>query len=265
VSREIVGRAAVNSMSFFGRNGFRVLALCALVLQFACSSGIKPAPGFSRISWEGGSASVYTVDTTASRIGIYGRNASRLGRFVNLRDYVDHAGGKLSFATNGGMFHADYQPVGLLVQDGVEKSPVNLAEGEGNFFLKPNGVFLVSSEGEAAIVTSERYARSQGVRAATQSGPLLVIDGKINAAFKKGSFNRTVRSGVGVIDPHTVVFVISDQPVSFWEFSRLFRDDLRCKDALYLDGVISQFYDPAGKSSGNGSEFGVLIGVTELP
>ncbi len=144
----------------------------------------------------------------------------------------------------------------------LKRSPLNLESGDGNFFLKPNGVFLLADDGTADITKSEDFQRSRNrVRAATQSGPLLLIDGKINSAFKEGSTNRFVRSGVGLIDSHTVVFVISNEPVNFWDFAQFFRDVLRCRKALYLDGAISKFYLPGYSAGGNG--FGVLIGVAE--
>jgi uncharacterized protein YigE (DUF2233 family) len=35
---------------------------------------------------------------------------------------------------------------------------------------------------------------------------------------------------------------VSETPVNFHTFGRLFRDELGCQDALYLDGSISQIY-----------------------
>ena len=40
-----------------------------------------------------------------------------------------------------------------------------------------------------------------------------------------------------------MVFAISETPVNFHTFARLFRDRIGCRNALYLDGTISQFYD----------------------
>lgn len=54
---------------------------------------------------------------------------------------------------NGGIFEPGFVPSGLLVQDGVELTPINRNNGEGNFFLKPNGVFLPGPKG-AAVITS---------------------------------------------------------------------------------------------------------------
>lgn len=241
--------------------------LLVLLLACCCCRGKRHVDlGHSHASWKNASAEIYVIDTRMSRIEMYGHNSSseRVTNFETLREYLDRAGTKLVFATNGGMFQSDYAPVGLLVQDGVERSPINLRDGDGNFFLKPNGVFVMFDDGKPVIVRSDKYLHiGNAVRSATQSGPMLVIDGKINSAFKEGSTNRLIRSGVGVKDSHTVVFAISDRPVNFWDFANLFRDSLGCKNALYLDGVISKFYVPGADKLGHKEEFGVLIGATE--
>jgi uncharacterized protein YigE (DUF2233 family) len=73
---------------------------------------------------------------------------------------------------------------------------------------------------------------------------MLVIDGKIHPKISDEGASRKRRNGVGVRDSHTVVFAISDGPVSFGAFARLFRDALGCRNALFLDGSISSLYAP---------------------
>ncbi len=242
---------------------------CALVVlssSFASERVLKL--GLSRVPLNGSSADVYVVDTKMSRIGIYGFDSSgnKIATFENLRADLQSRGVKVAFATNGGMFRADLNPVGLLVQDGVERAPLNLNSGEGNFFLKPNGVFVISAQETAAVIRSEEYpALRRSVRAATQSGPLLVIDGQINSVFHAGSNNKFIRSGVGIINPHKVVFAISTEPVNFWDFALLFRDVFGCQNALYLDGAISKFYVSKGKALPDDGKFGVFIAVPEIP
>jgi uncharacterized protein YigE (DUF2233 family) len=80
-----------------------------------------------------------------------------------------------------------------------------------------------------------------GVRDATQSGPLLVRGGALHPRFNRSSENRALRSGVGVRG-RTVVLAISRDDVNLWTFAALFRDELKCPDALYLDGVISALW-----------------------
>jgi uncharacterized protein YigE (DUF2233 family) len=87
------------------------------------------------------------------------------------------------------------------------------------------------------IVETERFlADRPDVKFATQSGPMLVIDGAIHPAFIVDSNDRKPRNGVGVSSQTEVHFVITKGWVNFYEFARFVRDGLGCRNALYLDG-----------------------------
>ncbi|RYZ00280.1 MAG: hypothetical protein EOO11_02100 [Chitinophagaceae bacterium] len=153
----------------------------------------------------------------------------------------------LVFAVNGGMFEPDGRPVGLLISGGRTVSELNnRKEGHGNYYeLQPNGVFVIDSSDKAQVVTGDQFPGLKvRPRVATQSGPMLVVGNTINANFRPNSPNVKVRNGVGVNKAGNVVFVISEDLVTFYEFAELFRDELHCNDALYLDGVVSQYYAP---------------------
>lgn len=146
---------------------------------------------------------------------------------------------------------------------GKEQAPLNLANGEGNFFLKPNGVFVVTESG-ARVIESSAYARlPEHALLATQSGPLLVLEGRLHPAFNANSTSRLFRNGVGVPSPDIALFVISEAPLNFHEFATLFRDKLGCPNALFLDGTISSLYAPKLKRSDFRMDLGPMIGVTE--
>lgn len=142
---------------------------------------------------------------------------------------------------NAGMYHADYSPVGLYVQNSLQRHPLNLDDAYGNFFLKPNGVFLLTKSGPRIIESSKYPSLAAETILATQSGPLLLNNGAIHPAFKPNSTSRLKRNGVGVIGKK-VFFVITEQAVNFYEMAVFFRDELHCEDALYLDGSISGIY-----------------------
>jgi uncharacterized protein YigE (DUF2233 family) len=205
------------------------------------------------------------VDTRTQRVELFLRDdAGRtFNRFERLRTWLAGRDERLLFAMNAGMFHPDLSPVGLLVQDGRQVSPLNLSDGDGNFFLKPNGVFLISESGPPRIVESTEYpALSQGVRLATQSGPLLVRNGVLHPAINAASTSRLQRNGVGV-SGETVIFVISEQPVNFHEMATFFRDELHCPDALYLDGVVSSLYSADLQRNDSTVDLGPIIGVVQ--
>ena len=155
----------------------------------------------------------------------------------------------LRFAMNAGMYDEAGGPIGLYVADGRERHPVNRRRGPGNFHMLPNGVFTVDRAGRVAIVTGADYRPGAArPRWATQSGPMLVIDGALHPAIRPNGESRHVRNGVGVAGPDVAWFVISDEPVSFGRFARLFRDVLGCRDALFFDGSVSSLWDrPAGR------------------
>lgn len=222
------------------------------------------AVSFHDVNFAGHSFEVADVDHHLDDINLYYVNANgqRIGTLEKLARISAASGRSLPFATNAGMFNPDFSPCGLLVQDGVERAPLNLREGEGNFYLKPNGVFLIGRDG-AKVVDATKYASvAANVRLATQSGPVLVIDGQIHPKFAQNSNNRRIRSGVGVVSREHVVFALSRAPVTFYEFASLFRDSLECQNALYLDGDISTFYPSDARAPQTPHEYGVMIGVT---
>ena len=152
---------------------------------------------------------------------------------------------QVAFAMNGGMFGEDGRAIGLLVEKGRQIHAINRREGGGNFHLMPNGVFLVRRDGSAAVITSDSYKPSPDITFATQSGPMLVVAGKLHPRFDPDGSSRNIRNGVGIARDGRARFVISEDPVSFGKFARLFRDDLGAKDALYFDGSVSSLWDPA--------------------
>jgi uncharacterized protein YigE (DUF2233 family) len=171
----------------------------------------------------------------------------------------------LGFAMNAGMYHADYQPVGLYLSDGVRAGELVTGASNDNFGMLPNGVFCTGGARPYQVVESRAFAKAQPeCRLATQSGPMLVIDGALHPRFLIDSDSRYIRNGVGVsADGGTAWFAISDRAVTFHEFGRLFRDGLGARDALYFDGSISRLYAPALNRADFGRRLGPIIGYTE--
>ena len=183
------------------------------------------------------------------------------GSFNAVEERLAAKGETLGFGMNAGMYHPDLRPVGLYIEDGVEKTPLVTREGPGNFGLLPNGVFCIGAG--LRVIESLRYqAAPPDCRYATQSGPMLVIDGALHPKFMAGSESRHIRNGVGTSeDGKTAYFVISNQPVNFYDFARLFRDALGVKNALYLDGAISRLLAPEIGRMDAGFPMGPIIGL----
>ncbi|MFT3734529.1 MAG: phosphodiester glycosidase family protein [Rhodocyclaceae bacterium] len=205
---------------------------------------------------------VVRVDVTSEKLQAFlgDEQGKPFKQFGPLSNWLHGKGKKLSFAMNAGMYHQGSLPVGLLVIDGKQVSPLNTSTGSGNFFLKPNGVFLLSSSGPKVVETGEYPSVAKDIILATQSGPLLLRDGVIHPEFNPASTSRRIRNGVGV-SGSLALFVISEQPVTFYEFASFFRDVLHCKDALYFDGVVSSLYSIGLGRNDQRAELGPIVGV----
>lgn len=193
-----------------------------------------------------------------------GADGAPLRNFANVRRALA-ADETLSFAMNAGMFHPDYRPVGLLVVDGVELSPIVTGSSRDNFGMLPNGVFCTGGDRPFQVIESRAFAEARpDCRLASQSGPMLVIDGDLHPRFLVDSDSRYIRNGVGVApDGQTAWFAISNRPVTFHEFGRFFRDGLGVRDALYFDGSISRLYAPSVRRADFGRSMGPIIGLVE--
>ncbi|MEE7460021.1 prepilin-type processing-associated H-X9-DG domain-containing protein [Methylobacterium sp. UNC300MFChir4.1] len=210
---------------------------------------------------QGETFTVCTIDLRKQRLRLFwlqddGKPYGALGTLA------EKQGGRLAFAMNAGMYDKDQAPVGLYVENGHELKRVSTADGPGNFHLKPNGIFWLKGE-RAGVVDTSRYLRAK-IRPdfATQSGPMLVIDGQIHPKIAADGPSQKIRNGVGVPgDGHVAIFAISERPVTFGAFARLFRDDLGCRNALFLDGSVSSLYAPNLGRTDISRPLGPLVGA----
>ncbi len=218
-----------------------------------------------KVNRDGSAYTIVEVDLTRATLRLFWKkpDGERFARFANVKAHVEGNRERLLFATNAGIFDPSFTPCGLHVEDGREHVPLNPRSGSGNFFLKPNGVFIINAGGARIIDATKCDGIRSGVRVAVQSGPLLVLDGSIHPAFKPDSDNLRRRSGVGLVSAQHIVFVLSDQPVTFHAFASLFLEHLKCNNALYLDGVISQFYIPSDESEPHDGDYAGILAVTE--
>jgi uncharacterized protein YigE (DUF2233 family) len=201
----------------------------------------------------------YTVDPALVHLYWKDNSGHPLGSLQHLKEHV--APQQLVFAMNGGMFKPDGVPVGLFIQDKVTLTALDTSAGNGNFYLKPNGVFYITTAGKATICETAAFV-NHNVKYATQSGPMLISNGLIHPAFKEGSTNLNIRNGVGILPDGKLVFAMSKEAINFYDFAMYFKQ-LGCSNALYLDGYVSRMYLPAENWIQTDGNFGVIIGVTK--
>lgn len=235
---------------------------CCLGLLFGPLLGQGSSTTFNGVTYD-----IYVADLANESLQFHFQTSEQQS-FQSISGLVTALGGKAKFITNGGIFHPNGMPVGLYVEGGRTRVPLNDQAGVGNFFLQPNGIFYVNKWGKANLLQTDEFIRQQStilpnVAYALQSGPMLFVGEQIHHAFRPGSTNRLIRSGVGLLDykQQQFVFVLSRAPVNFYEFARFFQQGLGCSHALYLDGTISKMYNPDIQRLDLDGNFSVLISV----
>lgn len=210
---------------------------------------------------EGEAYTACLIDLRKQRLRLFWLGSDGLP-YSSLSNLARAQGDRLSFAMNAGMYDKGQAPVGLYIEEGRELKGVSTANGPGNFHLKPNGIFYVKGD-QAGVLETGRYLKAKlKPDYATQSGPMLVIDGRIHPKISTDGPSQKIRNGVGVReDGHTAVFAISEHPVSFGAFARLFKDTFACRNALFLDGSVSSLYAPGIGRSDLSRPLGPLVGA----
>ncbi|WP_343659838.1 phosphodiester glycosidase family protein [Chryseobacterium sp.] len=245
-----------NSISFSNikkHNTFYFISLLFLFC-FGCKENIKEDDRFV----------TFRIDPEKQDIQLYWKNnKGEIMKSIDvLRNNVETQHKKLVFAMNGGMFEPDNSPKGLYIEDFKILKPLDTLQGTGNFYLEPNGVLYLTQNNSACIIETRQYQHNKNIRFATQSGPMLIINRKINPIFQKNSKNLNIRNGVGILENGKLVFAMSKKEISFYHLAEYFKN-LGCKEALYLDGYVSRTYLPEKNWIQKDGNFGVMIGVTE--
>ncbi|QFY61419.1 hypothetical protein FZ934_14010 [Rhizobium grahamii] len=254
------------------RPGLLAAAMTLVAAMFAGAAAAEPCV---QDTFENEAYVVCTVEKGKGDLRLFWKNADGepYRDFSGVAEAVKKSGQSLAFAVNAGMYLPDFTPIGLYVEDGKELRPASTARSDAppagpvpNFYKKPNGVFFIDGTSAEILPTQEFLKRRPNVRIATQSGPMLVIDNKLNPIFIVGSTDRTRRGGVGICGDGVVRFAISEDSVNFHDFARLFRDHLACPNALFLDGGRGVgLYSPAlgrNDTSWHGG-FGPMLGFVE--
>lgn len=234
----------------------RTALLCAVLLPQAVQAEYCRDTEF-----EGVSFTVCEASLTDDVRLFHSEQNGVFGSFSAVDAALAEQGKQLGFAMNAGMYAPDRSPVGLYIENGRETSALVTREGPGNFGLLPNGVFCIGQT--FAVIESRTYAASNpDCNWASQSGPMLLLDGKLHPRLIPDSDSEYVRNGVGVAENgQRAYFVISNARTNFHRFARFFRDALGLPNALYFDGKISRLYAPELGRSDIGFPMGPIVGL----
>ncbi len=242
------------------RSGFT-----ALYIVFSLVAGVSARPAGAACApkaFDGASFTICAFDPRRDDLRLFwkGADGKPYGSLAALADALKAKGERLAFAMNAGMFAEDQSPVGLYIENRVKLHDADTRGGATNFHMKPNGVFWIG-DGAAGVTETSRYLTNPpAARYATQSGPMLVIDGKTHPKILPTGTSAKIRNGVGNCESG-VVFAITDEPVNFDVFARLFRDGLGCQNALFLDGSVSSLYAPELNRDDELEPIGPIVGV----
>lgn len=240
---------------------------CAIVIGFVWILLMFNAPAGEPEIFEADGVKYHLLKASPEQVRIVwkGDDGKPMRAFPEALKYLKEKGAAPTTLMNGGIFEPGGIPSGLLVQESKELKAVNREQGEGNFYLHPNGVFLIGSNGAAVVATSEYPLNGVEVRCAVQSGPLLLRKGKVHPKFNKDSKWRLHRNGVGVTKKGEVIFIMTDfkspKFPTLYEFANLFKS-MGCDDALFLDGDLCQMKS-GEEMSERSNRFGSIIAVVE--
>lgn len=246
------------------------LLVAALALGSCGKGGNGPAPeialhpGCQKVAFETTPLTVCVADPALHtiRTALGPANGKPWRSLANLSANRPADAQPVVFALNAGMFDDNGEPIGYYVEGGEKKHALNRNQGPGNFHMLPNGVFYGSASQWHVATAEDFFARvTQRPDFGTQSGPMLVIDGSLHPKIDPDGPSERIRDAVGVDDKGRALFVISDMPISFGRLARFYRDELKVKNALFLDGTVSSLWDPASGRLDNGFPIGPLIVV----
>ena len=159
-------------------------------------------------------------------------------KYVTHNKLIDSISTEDFFITTASIVDSNCLPIGLYVYNKQVIKNIETADGNGNFFLKPNGALLITDNDVIVCQTSE-INNHQNIKYGIQSGPMLIINSQIHPKFNSNSNNKHIRSAVGKYKNKNgedfIVFAISQEEVTFFEMAQFFNKQYNCSDALCIE------------------------------
>ena len=232
----------------------KVLTAISILIFFAFGKGFGQTES-NTIMFKGVSFHCYTIKIDNQNTANFAIIENSLG--LVHKQIIDSINTDEVFCVVASIVDLNCLPLGYYCSSGNVVKPVNLADGDGNFYLKPNGALLILRN-SVVICESSQIQSFTNVQFGIQSGPMLINGGVINSNFSPNSNNKYIRAGVGMYENNSsekfLVFALSDTPVSFYDFSDFFLSRLDCNDALCLESDRSVMSIPYLSNSSDLSE-----------
>ena len=210
---------------------------------------------------------IYQADPAQVSLHWKDSDGSAYASLGTLKRRLEQNGAHVAFLMNAGIYSQDDTPAGLWIERGQTLVPLNRKNGKGNFHIQPNGVFYIE-RGKARIQTSAAYhIGGHYPDWALQSGPMLLLDGKINPRFVKDLSSPHKRNAVCTTADGRLYFILTEDydPGSEWPSFHRYAEALQhlgCQQALYLDGTLSDWYLPGISGTFHWTHYVGIIAVT---
>lgn len=161
----------------------------------------------------------------------------------------------IEFITGVGKFSGEFSSTGLFIENGQLVHPIKTVQNSKvNLEIQPYGVFQINAAGASIAPLQAKRAYKNAIWA-IQSGPMLLMDGRINAALPNRT--KTLRNGVGIKKNGKVYFACME--ASMREFAEHFQKE-DCLNALILESEHPDVWY-RGNSRKKFNRFGPMIVV----
>jgi len=244
----VVGLCLMASIAIFSRQEWQSSRASAETSK--CVSETPSSLSLRCVPFSGHLYAVAQIDLRKQKIVFTVSGDRRKETFSEVFSNLSREGIAPLLVTNAGIYGADNRPLGLLISPKGKVHDVNARTGTGSArgnFSWDSAVFQISDAGEARVVPAKDWHGSSQIVAATQSGPQLASEEKINASFPVQSESSYLRTAIGVDEKNRslVYVVVSREPVTLYELATFMVSNLHCSEALHLDGDLSAFYLPS--------------------
>lgn len=217
----------------------KILALMVLLITTAVATPthwrtLAPGIEYTKLSmlsgFHTGYLHAFRIDLQSNKLELAIAEDHR-NKIATVKDLMSTSAAVIGI--NGGFFSQELKPLGLRIVDGAIRNPVKSTPWWGVFYIENN---------RAHIVSQKQFHFNKKIQFAVQSGPRLVIDGKIPLSLKPGVDSRTA---LGITEDGRIVIVVTESlQLTTTELARFMKGPmieggLGCNYAINLDGGTS--------------------------